>query len=504
MDPLTLDPQKNSDPITATLLFMLYEGLTRLQPDGTVDLSLAESVQISPDSCTYTFRLKKALWTDGEPITAHDFERSWKRALSPSFPSNLTHLFYPIRNFEAASRGLAQVHDVGLRALGERTFQVELSRPTPYFLSLISFCNFFPIPSHIDKANPAWDCYPLPSLVTSGPFQLAKWERGKEIVVHKNALYWDADNTNLLSVHISIVNDKKKTMEMFQNGQLDWIYSALSPLSSPNLSGEKITNLFGSANVAICAFNTQQYPFHNQNIRKAFSLALDRRLLANNAGGALPAHRLISPSIEKKKVRLIPPFNPKLARSYLKKGMEELGIGGGAHDLKMRIFLNSLTLSYASDEELPNGKVAEAIQSQWASSLGFRVQLKPQPFQTQMDKISRGDFSICLRSLSSTYNDPMNLFERFKDKHSERNFPRFESGEYIDLLNQSSEELDPTLREKILLKAEAHLLDQMPISPLYHKNHSVLARSEEAGVAISPIGCAHFQRAQNISHSAVS
>src|SRR5579872_4532777 len=144
MDPLTADPRKNGDLISSAFLFMLYEGLTRLLPNGQVELALAESVDVSADLCIYTFRLRKALWSDGHPITASDFEYSWKKTLAPAFPSPCQQLFYPIKNAEAAAEGKISTDQIRVQALDQRTLIVELNNPTPYFLSLISFCNFFP------------------------------------------------------------------------------------------------------------------------------------------------------------------------------------------------------------------------------------------------------------------------------------------------------------------------------------------------------------------------
>jgi len=138
--PFTADPRKCTDPVTTTLNFMLYEGLTHLEADGTVSYALAERVKISRDKRNYLFFLRPAMWSDGSPLTAYHFEAAWKAALSPDFTSKSAHLLFPIKNAERAKNGECSLDEVGIEALDEKTLMVRLERPTPYFLELISFC----------------------------------------------------------------------------------------------------------------------------------------------------------------------------------------------------------------------------------------------------------------------------------------------------------------------------------------------------------------------------
>ncbi|MEN9654133.1 MAG: oligopeptide-binding protein oppA, partial [Chlamydiota bacterium] len=150
IDPTSPDPRRNGDVNTSTLNFLLYEGLTRLAADGVVEMALAETVDISSDKKTYTFHLRKAHWSDGAPITAYDFEHSWKKTLDPAFGAACPYLFYSIQgSIEAMEKKIDPV-EVGVKAIDASTLRVNLNHPTPYFLSLISFCNFYPIPKHIE------------------------------------------------------------------------------------------------------------------------------------------------------------------------------------------------------------------------------------------------------------------------------------------------------------------------------------------------------------------
>ncbi len=518
MDPLTVDPRKSGDLISSAFLFMLYEGLTHLLPNGQVELALAESVDISGDQCIYTFRLRKASWSDGHPITAFDFEYSWKKSLDPEFPSPCQQLFYPIKNAEAAAEGKIAADQIRVQALDERTLLVELNNPTPYFLSLISFCNFFPVPRHIDENNPLWDAQITPysnpngananrccDLVCSGPFKLVKWEWKKEIEVVKNPAFWDADNTHLESLHISIVNNEYLTLEMFENDELDWISFMLSTMPSSALKRYKDDGrltLVPMGSTLFCAFNMHRFPFNNENIRKAFSYAMDRQSIVEQTSqlNEIPAKRLIPPVMDNTDLPQPLSFDEKRARQYLQKGLFELGIlktDAGSFDisdLNIRLFLSHLTLSYENSQASRN--VAQTLQEQWGRVLGFRIKLVQQDFKTQMETISHGDFNIALRVCLAHYNDPLNILERFKYKYLSRNFPKFESPEYIDLLDRSSKTYDPVTRQQILAKAEAHLLDKMPLAPISHLNYAILCNPSTQGVELSPIGGVQFRKAK--------
>ncbi|MBS0625236.1 MAG: peptide ABC transporter substrate-binding protein [Verrucomicrobia bacterium] len=500
MDPLTVDPRKNGDLYSSAFLYMLYDGLTRLLANGAVELSLAESVQVSPDGKTYQFQLRDANWSDGHPITAYDFEYSWKKTLDPQFHSTCPQLFFPIKNAEAALKGAVPLNEVGIYAIDARTLKIELEHPTPYFLSLLSCSNFFPVPKHIAETRPDWDSIPLNKLVSSGPFVLARWERQYEITLIKNPLFWDADHTNLTHLTIRIVKNEFSTLEMFENDELDWVCSLTSSVPQEALfayqeSGRLTVAPLGAT--TFCTYNMQQFPFTNVNIRKAFSYAIDRQKLLEQAktlNGA-PAIRWIPPVLDNNQnIQLIPPFQEKLAKSYLQKGMAELDIRLDTNDIRFRLFLDNLTLSY-DESPYSNRAIAKALQEQWRKVLGFNIKLIFQDYKTQMENIMKKNYCLSLQSSVAQYNDSMNILERYKYRELKKNFPGYEDQSYIDLLNRSLMETGDK-RRNTLIDLEKQFLDQMPVAPLLHYHCSILSKKSVSGVTINPIGTIRFHRAK--------
>lgn len=483
-DPTSLDPRKNADVYTSNLLFMVYEGLTRLLPEGKVELALAESVDISEDGKTYLFHLRKANWSDGVPITAHDFEHSWKKILTPSFGSSCPYLLYCIHNAEKAVNGAIAPEDVGITALDDHTLKVELENPTPYFLSLITFCNFYPIPKHKEVENPAWH---LNSFVTNGAYIVKKWERNHEISLVKNPNYWDAENVHLDALHISIVSDEKTTLRMFENDDLDILNSQTS-----NLSIDEVVSLRKMGKVAInrlggtlfCTFNLERTPLNNPSIRKALSLAIDRKGIIDNISqlSEEPAARYIPSVVMPCDEPLFPFCDLARAKILFQKGVEELGSFPS----------EEITLNYQANEL--HRRIAQAIQQQWENAFGLNIRLSESDFKTQMALLQNRNYSIALDSWVVQYTDPVSILERFKFRTTKKNFPGYENQEYIQILNRASAVNDAEERLRLLRSAESIMAQDMPLAPIYHFNQAILSNSRFTNLQFSPLGTLIYKK----------
>jgi oligopeptide transport system substrate-binding protein len=167
-DPSTLDPRKSSDQFSSALHFQLYEGLMRITKTSTAELGMAKEVHVSDDKMTYTFILKDALWSDKTPVTAYDFEYSWKESIKPSFFCPNAHMLYIIKNGEKIKMGEMDSDSFGVKAIDEKTLQVKLEHSAPYFLQMVSFPVFFPVPKTKAQTDPKWAKTQQPP--SNGPF----------------------------------------------------------------------------------------------------------------------------------------------------------------------------------------------------------------------------------------------------------------------------------------------------------------------------------------------
>jgi len=463
-EPPTMDPRKQNDLTGGVMHFIMFDGLMRVAPDGTILPAQAESVEISDDRKTYTFHLRDSFWSDGTAVTAHDFEASWKKILSPDFPAFNAHLLYPIEGAEAAKKGEISLDLVGVHAADAKTLVVKLQNPTPYFLDLCAYCVLFPVHHKIDIANPNWAYEAGPQFVTNGPFRLSSWKHNNEIVFEKNPHFWEASQIYLDKILVTMVSEENTVLNMFENGELDLISHGISPIPTEALrkfQNEGLLHVFPCPGSTFVTFNVNKFPFTNKNIRKAFALAINRQEIVDNitqmgedvALSFIPSHLKGDYQI---------PFykdnDVSLARTLFEQGLKELGLSAGEFP--------QVIYSYSSSSN--NQKLAQAIQFQWEKNLGVRVVLQNCEHKVLIDQLGRRNYDVGQALYIAFYNDPMSILERFKLKANMKNYPGWENAEYIRLLEKSMTDLSPEERQKSLQQAEALFMDEMPLTAIYH------------------------------------
>lgn len=488
IDPPTLDARKSGYPESSVALYLLFSGLTELTKDG-IQPSLAKSYEISKDKKTYTFHLRDNIrWSDGEKITAYDFEYSWKKIADPKFPSLCPHLLYPIENAEEIIKKEMDVDKLGIKAVDEKTFVVKLKNPIPYFLSLTSYCVFFPVAKHIDEKYPNWESDEK-HFVSSGPFALKRWHKSNKIILKKNGLYWNKNNIRLNKIHISIVDNENTCLQMFENGELDWAGAAISPLpidSIPAILKKKEHKITPIGGTTFCAFNTEKVPFNNKNIRKAFSLAIDRKSIVENITQAreLVATKLLPPILmNNKNIDLIEDNNISQAKELFEMGLKELDVK--KEDLNITLSCGSVIFFK---------KQAEALQEQWQKTFGIPVKLEQVEEKVMYYRLHKHSFQMAMCYWLAQYNDPMNIFERFKYKTHSKNYTNWESKKYISLLNSVDKISDGKKRMELLKKAEKILSKEVPFTTIHHHNYITLTKPNVEGIFIGPVGELHFEK----------
>ncbi|MGE5701179.1 MAG: peptide ABC transporter substrate-binding protein [Clostridia bacterium] len=475
-EPITLDPGLASDSSSGNMIRALFDGLTRKESTEKPVPSVAEKIDISADKLAYTFTLRKTKWSNGEPLTAHDFEYAWKRVLAKETKSEYAFLLYPIKNAEKANKGEVPMDQVGVKALNNDTLQVELEHPTPYFLELTSFYTYYPVPKKLVASNPKWAKDPK-AIVGNGPFLIKNWERRSKLVLEKNNQYWDEKNVSVKRVDFSMFQDSEMEWSMFDNGDLDW---AGSPFGS--LPTEAVYVLNGMDNFTNSAvdgvywykFNTERPPFQNEKIRKAFAYAVNREEISSYYGS--PATSVLPPRMAVQQGGYFKDYDVDKAKQLLQEGMKELG-------LKQ---LPPITLTYNSGSG--HLFVAEIVADQWKEALGVDVKLQELPWVKHQENQSKGNFQIARMGWLADYNDPKTFLEIFKEKNGANNDTRWENKKYAELLTQSDYESDPEKRRKLLGQAEQILMDEMPVIPIYHYLQGHLKSDRVSGILVDGFG----------------
>lgn len=490
-DPSSLDPRRNRDLTTVTSLRMFYDGLMRSGPEGIPTPAIAEKVIISPDMKQYTFTLKNTLWSDGTPLTAQDFERSWKKVLDPQFPAPNAYQFYVIKGAQAAKEGKGNISDVGIKAIDPKTLLIDLENPTPYFLELTTFHPFFPVNDQWDKDEALSKNSPT-EFISNGPFKLKKWAHHNVLVGVKNPFYWNAPDVKLDEIQLMTL-DPNTALQMFEAGSLDWTGSPLSHIPSeaiPTLRKMGAMEAIPAAGTNFFRFNIEKAPFNKTKMRQAFSYAISRKEITEHVlqGGQRAALSFVPTYMGLQGAPYFQDEDLVKARALFDEALTEMGIS--------KEELPPITLLYANNDN--SHKLAQAIQQQWNLAFDIDTKLERLESKVYFDKLSHKDYQISAGSWFADFNDPINFLEVFKFKTNPTNNTEWENPEYVTLLNLSALEADPQKRKKILRQAEAILLGEMPIIPLFYYSFEYVKKEPIDGVYFSELGYLDFSHASII------
>ena len=493
-DPPSLDSRTATDAHSAAVLRMLFEGLTRILPDGTTEPAAAEQITLSENNTRYTFVLREASWSNGDPVTAHDFAQTWKQVLDPAFPSALAYQLYVLKNGKAANEGKASIDEIGVTAVDEKTLVVDLEQPTPYFLELTAHMMFYPVNQKADKVNPNWSQRAGDSYPCNGPFRLLEWKHSDLIVVGKNPSYWDANSVNIDGMLLSMVEDAATELHMFENGELDWAGPPLSltlPVDAiPHLrhAGKLVTTPI--AGTYYYQFNTKRFPFNNQKLRKAFAYAIGRERITENVtqGEEVPAMGLVPDTMPFEQKPFFADKQTAKAQELFQEALTELGV--------TKKELPVIQLNYNTGEH--HLKVAQAIQEQWNRAFGIQVQLLASEWKVHLNTLQQKNFMIARLGWVADFNDPINFLEVLKYESGGSNHTGWMNPRYTELLNSSAREADPKMRQEILLEAEALLMDELPVAPVYFLTFSYVKSDKLKDVYVSPLGGIDFRWAKLI------
>ncbi len=482
--PTTLDPRKASDQFDGALQYHFYEGLTRVTRESTAALGCASKIEVSDDQKTYRFTLKEAFWSNQEPVTAYDFEYSWKTSIHPQFFCPNAHLFYTIKNGEQVKMGLKGVEEFGVKAIDAKTLEVNLEHPTPHFLHMLSFLVFSPIPKNIAEKNSNWAKSNL-SPPANGPFFCSNFKPNEKIILKKNPFYWAKDEVNPDEIDVLLISDHSTALNLYEQKELDLIGDPFTSIPLDSLTSLKADHVLHQKNLAFSlftTFNVNAFPFNNVHIRKAFSFAIDREAIVENImqNGEQPANSFIPPVLKAPHFNLNF-FNPEMARKELALGMKELNIAS----------LGALVYHYPAIGY--NDRIAQTLQENFRDILKISIQIERVERKTFLNLLQKKEYQFAQFSWMAMYNDPHAILERFKHRKNFRNYPGWKNQQFTDKLNLFENTFDSNLRNLYVEQAENILLEEVPLTPIFHGSYIYMEQPNIRGFHISPTGSPHLQ-----------
>ncbi|MCL6634567.1 MAG: peptide ABC transporter substrate-binding protein [Peptococcaceae bacterium] len=478
-EPKTLDPAKATGVPEGTIMLQLFDGLTRYDARQEIRPAIAESWEISPDGLTYTFKLRDAKWSNGEPVRAQDFVYSWLRTLAPETASEYAYQLFYIKGAEDYNSGRGKKEDVAVKALDDRTLQVVLQAPAPQFLGLTAFWALYPVYEKNVQGNNKWFAEPS-QYVSNGPFKMAGWEHNQKIVLEKNPLYWDAARVRLDRLEIYLIESLDTGFNMFKTGQLDF-QNDVPVQELAALKGSKELQIAPDASVYFYRFNVTRRPFDDPRVRKALAMAIDRRQLVENVtrAGEKPAFAFVPSGFRDADGKDFRQNGGDLFKedpAEARKLLAEAGYPDGRG-------FPRVTLMYNTNEN--HQKIAEAVQQMWKKNLGIDVALQNVEWQVYLDRQKELDFNMARAGWSPDYLDPMTFADLFVTSGGNNN-TGWSNADYDKLIRKANSTGDQETRMEALHKAEKILMDEMPVLPVYFYTHPILIKEYLKDVIVPP------------------
>jgi len=455
-EPEYLDPNLCAESSGIRLVTSLFEGLTCFPTgDGEPLPAVATHWEVDHDGTLWTFHLRPdAVWSDGVPLVAEDFVYSWRRVVDPGTASKAAQYLWYVRGGRAITSGRLPSTKLGVTALDDHTLMVELEEPTPYFLDLLAFPAYAPVPRHV--IGVLGDQWVRPgSMVSNGPYVLADWAPLDRIALDRNPRYHGADDVRMARIEVILSDDSATCYKMYVAGEIDWL-SRIPPAYIPSLKHKR-----GDFHIApylatyyfMC--NTSRSPLDNPKVRKALNLAIDKESIVQYVTQAdeRPATSLV-PSMPGYPGYVGGSFDPVQARQLLADAGYPNGVGFPAIELSF----NTLRA---------HSLVAQAVQEMWKDHLNIDVGLNNMQWKVYLQRMHVEDFDIARSGWIGDYPDPMAFLETW-DCGASNNHSGYCNHEYEALLNQVRGEDDPVRRRSLLLEAERLLLQDLPLIPLFH------------------------------------
>ena len=498
-EPKLWDPTNNSESISDAIVKQLFEGLTVSTSDGFKP-GIAESWDVSEDGKTYTFHLRDdAKWSDGDPVTAKDFEYSWRRICDPDYASEALQAItdYVVGGQEYFD-GTGSYDDIKATAIDDYTFEVVLKNVTPYFPQLVANDVYLPIKKDVvEAAGEGWEKKPE-TCVSNGPFMLEEYQVGSHFLFKKNPNYYDADSVKLAGVKAVIITDDNTAYQAYQAGEID-VMDNLPSEQIPQIVAED-PNVIVSADTGaqFMNFNVDKAPTDNVHVRKAIAYAIDRKQIVEQVlkDGSVPASGFIAPTCQKTdggSFRTMESdgypaeeygINPRQANvEAAKQELAEAGYPDGKD-------FPALEITYANNDR--NKKTCEAIQQMLEDNLGITVTLRAEESSVFTSTKNKGDYQMATGGWTNSPYDASGLIKLFYSQNG-NNTPQWRWKPYTGAphdttLNPGNEAFDIAFdkalasqgadRDNAWIEAEQALMADMPVTPLYYPSYTAVVNED--------------------------
>lgn len=475
MEPTGLNTLTSTYAIEFSLFKHMYENLVTLDDDDNTVPGAAESWDYDEDTLTYTFHLRKdGVWTNGDPVTAKDFEFAWSQALNPDVASDYAYFLYFIKNAEKYFNGEVAWDEVGVKVVDDYTLEVTMEQPTPYALFLFSFGTLAPINQRFYEAVGA-DLYSTEAqyFCTNGPFALTEWSHNDKIVMQKNDAWHGAADVEVEEIDWKIITDVNAALSSFLAGDLDMVGLGTGELiKQAEAAGATIQSYTDGSSFYIYFNNNDQY-LSNVNLRRALFNAIDEQKEIDTVwqNDNEPMTSFTAPGVSatdgtsfagKVGELYAPSRDQEKAKEYLATALSELGCTVDELSAHLSIDCGDSATSIAE---------ASFYQEQWRQVLGIEVTVNSMITKQGSQNRKTGNYVMSITGWGPDYNDP-NTFLDLWVTDGGNNQTGFSNERYDELIDLAAKETDLEKRESYFIECEQIIADQLPIGPAFWRASS--------------------------------
>lgn len=482
----SMDTQLATDGLSFEVIAATVDGLFSTDEDGNALAALAEKTEVSEDGLQYTFTIRDAVWSNGTPITAHDFVYGWRRLANPASASEYAYMLdvAGVKNGWLCATGEKPVEELGVKALDDKTFVVELEVVVPFFLKLMTFPSFYPSNQEFVEAQKDQYALTPENILACGPYKLTEWYPGSSFKITKNDKYWDADAVKIDGINFKVVLDSQSAVLEYDSGASDYV----------RLSGELVekykdnpdfTTTLGSY-LWYLSVNLKKGDLSNINLNQALANSFNREQIADavlkdssiGANFFVPKALAAAPNGDDFRDNAPEYFTEgkEAAKEYWKKAKAEIG-------------KDELTIELLFEDSESSKKVAEFMKAEVETTLeGITIELKSQPKKTRLKLMDTGDYEVCLTRWGPDYQDPMTYLELFVTGAS-MNYGTYTDPEFDAMIAKcKSGELSLEERWQVMIDAEGTLLKGGGPIPVYQTGASSLWNPKISGAINNSVG----------------
>lgn len=488
----TMDPSKSTDAISGTAINDTTDGLYRYSGTELKPAIATKIVKPTKNGTVYTFKLRDAKWSNGDPVTADDFVFAWRRTVDPATKSQYAYLYSGVVNADAVMKGTKKPATLGVKALDKHTLQVTLEHPIPYFQKMMVNGPFFPQnEKYVKKMGSKYGTQAKYTLA-NGPYKLTGWNGSNNSWQEvKNPTYWNAKNVHIDQINVTAVKDATTAMNLFQSGKLD--DAALTGDQAAQAKTQKDYCGIKQTSVFYLELNEKKVPaFKNTKLRQAMSMAINReeyikKVLQDgsiDAPTVTPSGLAENPTTKEdfskeaaQGYTKYTSYNPKEAKALWTAGMQEVG-------------KQNLTLELLTDDTDNAKRSAEYFQNTLEKNLpGLKVTISTVPFKTRLTRSQDGQFDMVLSGWSADFTDPITFLDLFTTDGS-YNDGKWSNATFDKLINESQTTYatNETKRWQVMVQAQQLLTQEQGVIPIYQRVQAHLVNPKIQGLKTTPAG----------------